>query len=257
MGIALVLACVFAAGCEQQDASELTEGRAILEELREIRKLLEADPPSTAAARAPAARPRRGEVSLENGHVIGSDDAPLTLVEFTDYQCPFCSRFASTTFPELKRAYIDTGQLRLVSRDLPLAMHANAQEAANAARCADEQDHYWEMRDIMFQNTTQLNQESLIRYASNLDLNVDPFTDCLTSDKHGDAVRQGAADASAAGITGTPSFILGMSSGDHLEGAIIRGAQPFATFDTQIKTLLAQVSDSIDEEQFFIQPTNQ
>ncbi len=240
LGLSLAVAGALSLGCTQQASPELTEGQAILEELREIRKLLEANPPSTAAARAPAARSRRGEVSLEDGHVLGSDDAPLTLVEFTDYQCPFCSRFASSTFEELKRTYIDTGKLRLISRDLPLAMHDNAPQAANAARCADEQDHYWEMRDIMFQNTTQLDQESLIRYGSDLELDIAKFAACLTSDKYGDAVRQGATDAGAVGITGTPSFVLGKATGDRLEGLIILGAQPFATFDTQIKALLAE-----------------
>ncbi len=247
LGLTLALAGVLGSGCAQRDASELsselTEGQAILQERREIRRLLEANPPSGAVARAPAApaaRSRRGEVSLADGHVLGRDDAPITLVEFTDFQCPYCSRFASTTFEELKRVYIDTGKVRLVSRDLPLAMHGHAPQAANAARCADEQDHYWEMRNTMFLNTTQLDQESLIRYANNLKLDVAKFVVCLTSDKYGDEVRQSVADAGALGLTGTPSFVLGKTSGDRLEGLIIVGAQPFATFDIQIKALLAE-----------------
>ena len=249
-GITLALAAVLGLGCTQQDASELTEGQAILEELREIRKLFEANPPS-AAAPAPAAV-QRVEVSLADGHVLGSDDAPLTLVEFTDFQCPFCSRFSSTTFEELKRVYVDTGQLRLVSRDLPLAMHANAMQAANAARCADEQDHYWEMRATMFRNTDALDQDALVGYADDMDLDSATFEECLTSDKYGDVVRQGAADAGAIGITGTPSFVLGRTDGDRLEGTIIVGSQPFATFDSQIKTLLAEADDEGGGSQFFI-----
>ena len=242
LGITLAVA---GSGCAQQTdsdlSSELTEGQAILEELREIRKLLEANPPGgTAAPAARPARPRRGEVSVAEGQVLGRADAPLTLVEFTDFECPFCSRFASTTFEQLKREYIDTGKLRLVSRDLPLAIHSNAMQAANAARCAGEQDHYWEMRDTLFGNNTQLDQESLIRYADDLNLDVAKFTVCQTSDKYGDEIRQDAADAGAVGITGTPSFVLGKTSGDRLEGAIIVGAQSFATFDTQIKALLAE-----------------
>ena len=168
-----------------------------------------------------------------------SDDAPLTLVEFTDYQCPFCSRFARTTFEELKRVYIDTGQLRLVSRDLPLPIHNNAMQAANAAHCAAEQDQYWEMRATMFANTDQLDRDSLIGYATDLALDAVAFRECLTSDEHGDKVLQGAADAGVAGIMGTPSFVLGRTSGDHLEGKLIVGAQPFSWFDNQIKVLLS------------------
>ena len=240
LGIALACAGVLGLGCNASEQSaELTDGQAILEELREIRKLLEATPPRSAAT-VPAARPERTEVSLADGHIMGSDEAPLTLLEFTDYQCPYCSRFSRGTLPALKQRYIDTGQLRLVSRDLPLAMHGNAERAATAARCADEQDRYWEMRALMFVNTDQLAQESLTGYADDLDLDVARFSECLTSDRYGDAVRQGAADAAAIGITGTPTFVLGRTSGDQLEGAIIRGAQPFTVFDNQIKTLLAE-----------------
>ena len=236
VALTIVTAGAVSLGCSQRDASGLTEGQAILQELREIRRLLEGNAPS--AAGTPVAR--RAEVSLADGHVLGSDDAPLTLVEFTDYQCPFCSRFSSTTFDELKRVYIDTGQLRLVSRDLPLAMHGNAMLAANAARCADEQDLYWEMRATMFRNINRLDQEALVGYADDLDLELDTFEACLASDKYGDEVRQGAADAHAIGMTGTPSFVLGKTSGDRLEGTVIVGAHPFAAFDTQIKALLAE-----------------
>ena len=244
--VTLVSAGVLGWGCALEEVraqdnseqrSELTEGQAILQELQAIRKLLETNPPGGAVRAGP---PQRAEVALADGHVLGSSEAPLTLVEFTDYQCPFCSRFSGTTLEELKTVYIDTGQVRLVSRDLPLAMHDNAMRAANAARCAAEQDYYWEMRATMFANTDRLDQDSLIGYANDLALDAVAFRKCLTTDKYGDEVRQDAADAGAVGITGTPSFVLGKTSGDRLEGAVIIGAQPFATFDSQIKALLSE-----------------
>ncbi len=239
VGMAVAVTAILGSGCGQQDVKELTVGeQAILQELREIRTLLEASPPR--GATAPSAQPQRVEVSLSGGHVLGSNDAPLTLVEFTDYQCPFCRRFSGSTLEELKRVYIDTGQLRLVSRDMPLDMHDNAMLAANAARCADEQNRYWEMRATMFRNTNQLGQEALIGYAAALDLDGARFTECLTSDKYGDEVRRGVADALTIGLTGTPSFVLGKTSGDRLEGTIIVGALPFAAFDAEIKALLAE-----------------
>jgi protein-disulfide isomerase len=194
------------------------------------------------AAAARPARPTRAKVSLADGHVLGRDDAPLTLLEFTDYQCPFCNRFSSSTLPELRSTYIDTGKLRLVSRDLPLAIHANAKQAANAARCAQEQDHYWEMRGTMFANQTRLDHTSLIGLADDLGLDVGEFSTCLTSDRYRDKVQRGATEAAALGITGTPTFVLGRTSGHVLEGEVIVGAQPFATFDVRIRALLGDTN---------------
>ena len=156
VGISLV---ALNAGCARQDASAMSQGQAaaILHELQEIRKVLENQPRAAAAPAATARaapRPQRAVVSIAGAHSLGRDVAPLTLVEFTDYQCPFCGRFATTTFDQIKAAYIDTGQLRLVSRDLPLPIHNNAEIAAYAARCAAEQGKYWEMRHTMFRNTT-------------------------------------------------------------------------------------------------------
>ena len=88
--------------------------------------------------------------------MLGDKNAPLTVVEFTDYQCPFCQRFHVTSYPDLKKNYIDTGKVRFYSRDLPLDFHANAMRAAQAARCANDQGQYWKMREIMSANPDKL-----------------------------------------------------------------------------------------------------
>ena len=247
--VCVVAVTIFAAGCSRQDSSAMSQGQAaaILHELQEIRKLLE-DQQGGARPAAPAqaaARPQSAEVSIAGAHSLGSADAPIVIVEFTDYQCPFCSRFASTTFDELKSKYIDTGQVRLVSRDLPLPMHNNAEQAAYAARCADEQGKYWEMREVMFQNINALDDAALLGYAADLGLDGAGFEACLGSGKYEEAVRADVAAAGAIGISGTPSFVLGRAPGDAdadsdtVTGNIIVGAQPFATFDAQIQALLA------------------
>ena len=245
----IVAAAVLAAGCTRQSSSAMSQGQgeAILHELQEIRKLLEGQQGGArSAAQAQAApRPQSAEVSIAGAHSLGSADAPIVLVEFTDYQCPFCSRFATTTFEELKAKYIDTGQVRLVSRDLPLPVHNNAEQVAYAARCADEQGKYWEMREVMFQNISALDDGALLGYAADLGLDRAGFEVCLGSGKYQEAVRADAAAAGAIGISGTPSFVLGRTSGDGdadtdtVRGNIIVGAQPFAAFDAQIQALLA------------------
>ena len=214
------------------------QAAAILNELQEIRKLLESQQSTMENAAAPAARPQQARVSVAGGHVLGRDDAPLTLVEFTDFQCPFCNRFATTTLEELKKAHIFTGTVRLVSRDLPLAMHPDAMAAASAARCAGEQEQYWLYRDVLFGNT-DLSQAALVDHARNLGLAMPQFEACLTSNKYDTQIRQDMADANAVGLTGTPSFVLGKTSGDYVEGRVLIGAQPFSAFDLQIKALLA------------------
>ncbi len=238
----IVAVAVLAAGCTRQSSSAMSQGQAaILHELQEIRKLLEGQQGGARSAAQAAPRPQSAEVSIADAHSLGSADAPIVLVEFTDYQCPFCSRFATTTFEELKAKYIDTGQVRLVSRDLPLPMHNNAEQAAYAARCADEQGRYWEMREVMFQNISALDDDALLGYAADLGLDRTGFEKCLGSGKYQAAVRADAAAAGAIGISGTPSFVLGRASGDTdtVRGNIIVGAQPFATFDAQIQALLA------------------
>ena len=137
--IVAVAALCLAAGGTALAQSGLTkeQGEAILNELRQIRLLLEWQPRPAAVQPAPAPAPRvRVSVTPGRDWCRGREDAPLTLVEFSDYQCPFCKRFYATTFGELKRDYIDTGRLRYVSRDLPLANHPQARLAAKAARCA-------------------------------------------------------------------------------------------------------------------------
>src|ERR1035441_4839957 len=119
----------------------------ILKELRQIRQLLESQ-----QAKAPQAQEEqvvKAKVNLEGFAMLGSKEAPLTIVEFTDYQCPFCQRFHTTAFPELKKNYIDTGKVRFYSRDMPLDFHPDAMRAAEAARCASDQGQFWRLRDVL------------------------------------------------------------------------------------------------------------
>lgn len=200
-------------------------GEAILNELRQIHHLLEQQ--QTTAQAAPAQETARVSAA---GFSIGREDAPLTLVEFADYQCPFCRQFHTAVYERLRKEYIDSGKLRFVSRDLPLEIHNNALGAANAARCAAEQNHFWPMRETLISHADKLDPKALEGYAHDIGLNVDQFRSCLASEKYLPSIRADIAEANAMGIMGTPTFILGKASGGHIEGVKLVGAQPYEVF---------------------------
>jgi protein-disulfide isomerase len=214
---------------------------AILNELKSIHQLL-LNPPATRAAAAPAAPAPNEKVKMSVGtgwYAMGRDDAPVTMVEFTDYQCPFCRKFESDSFAQLKKEYIDTGKVRFVSRDLPLDFHPNAPAAAMAARCAGEQHKFWEMRDAMMLDTaTDLGPDSILKYGHKTDLDMAAFRLCLSDKKYAEAIKKDTADAGTLGISGTPSFVIGKTDKTEIAGVRIVGAVPYTVFDSAIKDLL-------------------
>lgn len=216
------------------------QGDAILEELRAIRKELSELKRQRAIAPARAAAPTQAtqaKVATLGNVSMGSADAPLTLVEFTDYQCPFCKRFHQQTYPRLKAEYIDTGKLRYVVRDLPLPFHGDARLAARAAHCAGEQNRYWEMHHALFTGTG-LKRGDLLDYAERIGADRSMMESCLDSDRYDSDISQDIADANAASVRGTPSFILGQTTDNVVDGVIIRGARPYTAFKSEIERLL-------------------
>ena len=165
---------------------------------------------------------------------LGDANAPVTIVEFTDYQCPFCQRAFETTFPQIKEAYIDTGKVRYLTRDLPLAFHGNAKAAALAARCAGADGKYFEMHDTLFDNQDDWivgnPDDKFKQYAS--ELGVGGFDTCYDSGQFEDVVDADLALASRVGATGTPTFFI--------NGVQVVGAQPFSAFETVIEAELSK-----------------
>jgi protein-disulfide isomerase len=200
-------------------------GEAILNELRQIHHLLEQQ--QTAAQ--PAAAQQTAKVSAA-GFSLGREDAPLTLVEFADYQCPFCRQFHTAVYDRLKKEYIDSGKLRFMSRDLPLDIHNNALTAAIAGRCAAEQNQFWPMREVLISHADNLDPKAIESYARQIGLNLDQFRPCVASEKYLPSIRADIAEANAVGITGTPTFVLGKASGGRIEGVKLVGAQPYEVF---------------------------
>ena len=180
-------------------------------------------------------------VNLDDDPVLGDKNAPVTLVDFSDYECPFCKRHFDQTYPQLKKDYIDTGKVKMVYRDLPLSFHQNAHKEAEAAECARDQGGdivYFKYHDEIFKRTTSngtgLALDKLPVIAKDLGLNGDVLQKCLDSEKYKAEVDKDIADAAKYGATGTPSFFIGKSAGSEIEGTILIGAQPYSAFKTII-----------------------
>ncbi|MBM3230076.1 DsbA family protein [Candidatus Pacearchaeota archaeon] len=162
--------------------------------------------------------------------VKGDEDAPVTIVEFSDYECPFCGRWFLQTYPQLKKEYIDTGKVKMVFRDFPLSFHKNAQMASEAAECVRDKGGdtaYWAFHDILFTKQAQLSEANVKTWAKEQGYDV---TDCLAKGTFRKEVLADLADGQAAGVQGTPAFFI--------NGKLISGAQPFAVFKQAIDAAL-------------------
>jgi len=208
----------------------------ILSELRQIKQLLLQQLTARNTPPEPPAPPR-AKVNLDGFQMLGLKTAPLTMVEFTDYQCPFCQRFHVATFPELKKQYIDTGKLRFYSRDLPLDIHSNALRAAEAARCAIGEGKYWQLRDVMGANPDKLDLEHLVGFAKELKMDPEAFRACVTSEKFKTQIQADMVEAMKIGASGTPTFVIGKSTPEGVDGEVVMGAMPFSQFEEKLKGL--------------------
>jgi protein-disulfide isomerase len=245
MGLILVVLMVltgmpFSSSIAVAEPMSAEQGEAILKELKEIKGLLQ-DMAKQPRGKPTSRRPTEARVEIAGAYSLGRDDAPLTMVEFTDFQCPYCKRFHDVVFPELKRKYIDTGKLRYVSRDLPLEFHADAMFAANAGRCAGEQNKFWGLRDALFANARNLKPDAILGYAKALSMDMTRFQRCLDTKKYNAAIAKDIRDANAAGFTGTPSFVIGKSDADGVvDGVAVVGAKPFPYIEDKIKEVSEQ-----------------
>lgn len=157
----------------------------------------------------------------------GKADAPVTVIEYADFQCPACGAFANQGFAAIDQKYIETGKVHLIYHDFPLPQHANAIAAASAARCAAEQNAFWPMNKLLFANQSQwesqpLPQPQFLLYAGELKLDKTAFQQCLSSNKYREALTAAASEAGKAGINSTPTFVIDGKSftADKLEEGI-------------------------------------
>jgi protein-disulfide isomerase len=228
----------------EQEIHALKIGQAGLQkELQTIKDMLRTK--QAAIAPMEAVEPTRENptvVSIARGAIKGVANAKVTLIEFTDYQCPFCSRHFQNTLPQIENEYVKTGKVRYVVREFPLEpIHPVAFKAAEAASCSGEQGKYWEMHATLFANQKGLGLQQLSTYAEVIGLDTQKFTDCLDNGKFGAKVRKDLADAKQVGVNGTPTFFVGLTDPKGSEIKAVKkivGAQNFAAFKAAIDALL-------------------
>jgi protein-disulfide isomerase len=200
-------------------------------------------PSATPSAPTTAGKPPLAEsvdlVVASKGQTMGSGHAKLAIIEFSDFQCPYCARFAKDTLPQIKREFIEPGVAEFIYRNNPLTIHPFAKKASAAAECAGQQRHYWEMHDALFSQQRDLSDGALLARAGALHLDISSFTSCLNE---GAAARisEDQADAAQFGLQSTPIFLIGRIQPD---GSIkvkqrINGAAPYQTFKAALTNLM-------------------
>ena len=223
----------------RNEIQALKEGQqAIQNDLKAIKELL------TARQRARSnVLDVKFTVNVTKDPVKGPSDAKVTLIEFTDYQCPYCAQHTQTVLPLLTKDFIDTGKIRYVLRDFPLAsIHKDAAKAHEAAHCAGEQGKYWEMHDQLFAHPKDLQAEKLAGHAQTAGVTDGPaFQACVDNGKYEEQSKASVVEGTKVGVRGTPSFLLGLTEADGTvkTTTLIRGAQPYSVFQQQINALLA------------------
>jgi protein-disulfide isomerase len=179
--------------------------------------------------------------TFDGGHFKGNKNASITLVEFADYQCPFCARFSHETFPQIERDYVAPGTVRFVFANFPLDSHPYAFKAAEAAHCAGEQGKFWEMHSRLFdlQDTRYFNDWP--RHAQMLALDSTKFMQCLDSEATASKVRNDLANGKNAGVKGTPAFFFGFTESNASQIKALQqivGAKPYSAFKEVFDSLL-------------------
>lgn len=184
------------------------------------------------------------KISKGDDPMLGNPNAPVSIIEFSDYQCPFCARFYAQTLPLLKAEYINTGDVNFIYRDYPIKNHHNAMTAAIASECADEQGKFWQYHDALFKNQDMWKELELDvtikeykQFASELGLDQNAFDSCLDSEKYFDEVNLDMADGKNYKVSGTPTFFIGNEESGY---SSVFGAKSFSEFQTIIDEKLSQ-----------------
>jgi len=240
--VAIVAVAAFFAGLyfSSSDSDQITKSD-LEDAVSRLESRLENNPPSSVNTPSQPTQPTK--ISLDDDPIRGDPNAPITIVEFSDYQCPFCARFYTQTLPLLKEEYIDQGKVNFVYRDFPIqSIHPNALSAAVAAECADDQQKYWEYHDMLFERQNswaKLDNDSVIstfsKYSTELGLEQEQFDACLGSGKYLQEVQNDLNDGRNYQVTGTPGFFIG---NEKIGFVKINGAQPFDSFKKIIDSQL-------------------
>lgn len=188
-----------------------------------------------------------GGTITDDGRIRGRADAPVTLIEYSDFTCGFCLKFFKETLPQLQAKYIDTGKVRFVYRDYPRADRGVGVDAAVAARCAGAQGRYWSMHDRLFSEGSRLDSGSMKGFAKSIGLDSAAFGKCFDERRYLESIFANRLEANRWGFHGTPGFILMLTASEPTEkdpAVAIPGAFPFDAFAEEIDRMLSKVSGS-------------
>ena len=243
-GIVLISACRTNESSLRKELDEIRiEQRQMKDEISEIKTMLlrlssqQLMPQQQQQAQASV---KGIEFDIGDNPVIGSKAAKLIMIEFTDYQCPYCGRYARETFPEIKKQYVDSGKIRYAVADQPLPPHQEASKAAEAAHCAKDQGKFWEMHEALM--AKQENLSDLASYAMELNLNAVEFENCLNAGKYKETVNRNMKLANSLGLSSVPVFIIGTVDAKDPRKVTgittIRGAIPLDNFRQGLDLLL-------------------
>ena len=239
---ALVTVSAPAAQPSQDDFAKLkdqvsqinAQQQQILASLDELKKMMRG--PTQPALKPPPTMTVTGELYK------GEPAAKVAIIEYADFQCPFCRRFESQIYPNIRDAYIKTGKLKYFHRDMPLVIHQGAMPAARAVHCASEQGKFWEMHDTLLGDAASLTPADIDQRATQLGMDVPKLDQCISSNRFADIIQRSINEASAMQVSGTPTFIIGTLDADGNLMSVkktVVGASPFEAFKAAIDPLLA------------------
>ncbi len=202
---------------------------------KEIAKLKEVLLETKGDVRGPLQK--RVPVSFLNA--LGGKSVKVGIVEFADFQCPYCARHFKNTLPLIKSNYVDQGKVAYFSRQFPLSFHSQARAASSAVICGGEQNKFWEMHSYLFENSRSISPDLIQASVANLSLNQKTFSRCLVAPKTGAQIEQDLLLGQSLGVTGTPKFFIGRIKGEQLIDLVpLSGAQPYSAFQRVIDSFL-------------------
>jgi protein-disulfide isomerase len=244
---------------EQNPAQEIAELRRQVQELREQQKQMQRELTAITTVLQSLMQPRQQQgqgnvpevpgivgasIPTANEPTMGSASAKVTIMEISDYQCPFCKRQTQQTFPQIQAEYVKTGKAQYIFVDYPIAqLHPAAARAHEAANCAGDQGKYWEMHMSLFNNPVVKEDSGLVAQAKAIGTDVGAFQSCLSGGRHAAAVQASVARMEQLGISGTPLTVIGLTPAPGQPLKIVKyiyGAQPFSAFKEAIDSVLAQ-----------------
>jgi len=233
-GLTVAIFLGFIAGRQQQ---LIESQREILSEIQDLKS----SPQLQAVAETTAEQPDF-TLSIENAAIKGDATAKVVLIEFSDFECPYCGRYVRESYPQIDRDYVATGKIRYVFRHFPLAsIHPRAVKAAEAGECARLQEKFWPLHDRLFANQKSLERPALVEHARAAGLDVKSFETCLDGQASA-AILADLKAGSRAGISGTPTFFLGLAQNDGSVHVVekLTGAKPYAAFQSVLDRLLTR-----------------